>query len=260
MKRSWITIDTLREINLDGVEAVAADVDHTLFDFDRAHRAGIDAVRTTVDERLGRLLDGAFDLVLEGSRKIDRSSWERRGEFEEFLSELSAKQRVSKKQVKKWSRESWIQVISDRENMGLTMGDVVKARDAYWRTLAISGSIYRDVGTLLGRMIEREIPLILMTASDSVLRPCSEGFTYDPEYAASYKRERLERMRIPHAGVVIGDPHDKPSAEFYDLVDQAVYDAGAANVARAVAVGDSPRGDVEVPATRGYRAYHLNRS
>ena len=45
MKRSWVTIDTLREINLDGVEAVAADVDHTLFDFDLAHRAGIDAVR-----------------------------------------------------------------------------------------------------------------------------------------------------------------------------------------------------------------------
>ena len=259
MKRSWVTIDTLREINLDGVEAVAADVDHTLFDFDLAHRAGIDAVRKTIDARLAELLSRTFDLVLEGSRRIDHATWERRAEFEKLLSAVARKQDVPERQAKKWSRESWIQVISDREKMGLTVSDVVKARDAYWRTLAISGSIYRDVGTLLGRMQHRGIPLVLMTASDSVLRPDRTGFTYDPEYAASYKRDRLERMRIPYADVVIGDPHDKPSKEFYDMVDQAVYDAGAANVARAVSVGDSPRGDVEVPAKRGYRAYHLDR-
>lgn len=259
MKRSWVTIDTLREINLDGVEAVAADVDHTLFDFDRAHRAGVDAVRKEIDARLGELLSSTFDLVLEGSRRIDRATWERRAEFEELLCDISAAQGVTRREAKRWSRETWMQVISDRERMGLTVPDIVQARDAYWRTLSVSGGVYRDVGTLLGRMREREIPLVLMTASDSVLRPEGNHFAYDPEYAASYKRERLERMRIPHAGVVIGDPHDKPSPEFFDMVDEAVYAAGAANVGRAVAVGDSPRGDVQIPAQRGYRAYHIRR-
>ena len=82
---------------------------------------------------------------------------------------------------------------------------------------------------------------------------------YDPAFAARKKTERLDRLGIPYASVVIGDPHDKPSDAFYDLVDAAVLAAGADNVGRAIAVGDSPRGDVAVPHKRGYRAYHLER-
>lgn len=259
MSPTWTTIEDLHDINLEGVEVVAADVDFTLFTFGVAHAAAINAVRSAIDRCLGDALQETFDMILEGSRRIDHSTWELRGMYEELLSAMTEKQGVAPAEVKVWSRETQIQVLSDRERLGFTIDDIVRTRDVFWGALASSGGLYPDVETFLQRLESMQIPLVLMTASDSVMRPTDGGFVYDPAYAREYKTRRLDAMGLSYASVVIGDPHDKPSDAFFDLVDQAVKNAGAKNVGRAVAVGDSPKGDVETPAARGYKAYHLNR-
>ena len=43
------------------------------------------------------------------------------------------------------------------------------------------------------------------------------------------------------------------------FVSEGMIDRVIAGLGRAIAVGDSPRGDVAVPHKRGYRAYHLER-
>lgn len=262
MMKPWSTVHSLEELPLDGVEAVAADVDHTLFDFDPAHAAAIDAVRTTVDARLGAALAQTFDLVLAGSRIPDGEVWDRRNEFNALLKEIAGLQPwADPKRPRKWSRETWMQIANERMRLGLRPEDIRDASRLYWQTLGGSGGIYPDAQAFLRRLAKDDVPLVLMTASDSTLALHGDGFVYDPAYARAMKLDRLGRMDLPAlpASVIIGDPHDKPSKEFYDQVDEAAHAAGAANVGRVIAVGDSIRGDVQIPAERGYRAYHLDR-
>jgi FMN phosphatase YigB (HAD superfamily) len=260
MRHDWSTVGSLDEVNLDGVEAVAADVDHTLFDFDPAHEAAVKAVSAEISARLGAALGTMFDLVLEGSRVPDDAPWDRRAEFNALLAAIAGFQPwADPRHPRKWARPSWIQVINERERLGMNTDDIAHASDRYWDVLAMSGGLYRDVRGFLKRLEKRGIPLVLMTASDSVLLPKDGGFAYDPDHARRKKLARLDRLGIPYASAVVGDPHDKPSARFYDRLDDAVYAAGAATVGRAVAIGDSLRGDVQPPAERGYRACHLRR-
>lgn len=256
----WVTVGSLASVNLEGVEAVAADVDHTLFDFDPAHEAAVKAVRSRIDKRLGESLGAVFELMLAGSRLPADRAWDRREEFDAMIRRIAEFQPwADPAHPRKWSRESWMQVINDRDALGMAPSDIARASETYWKTLGSSGGIYPDARTFLRRLKERRIPLVLMTASDSMLKMENGEFVYDAAFARRKKTERLALMDIPHASAVIGDPHDKPSAAFYDQVDEAVYSVGADNVGRAVSVGDSLRGDVEVPAERGYRAYHLDR-
>lgn len=260
MANAWRNIGSLEDIPLDDVQAVAADVDHTVYDFGPAHAAAVAAVGRLIDRRAGEALRRAFDLVLEGTRRIEHKTWELRDEYAGLLSSIAAKQGVDPAGAKKWSRETWLQVASDRDGWGFTQGDVVEARDLYWDVLGSSGGLYPDAETFLWRLRQGDTPLVLMTASDSVLRPTDEGgFSYDAEYAKGYKLDRLGSMGIDAAEIVVGDPHDKPSTEFFDLVDEAVRRAGARRIDRVVAVGDSPKGDVKVPSERGYRSYLIER-
>lgn len=263
MTHPWSTIERLTDINLDGVEAVAADVDHTVFDFDTAHAAAIEAVGRKFTARLGAALGETFDLVLAGSRTPDAQAWDRRPEFDAMLNEIAGFEPESgAARVRKWSRERWMQVINKREKLGMRPEDIRDASRHYWHTLGGSGGIYPDADAFMRRLAKNDVPLVLMTASDGALKLCGDEFVYVPEYAKAMKVDRLQQMEWPvsPAGVVIGDPHDKPSKEFYDLVEDAVLKAGAANVGRAVSVGDSLKGDVEVPVERGYRAYHIARN
>lgn len=260
MDKNWTTIGSLEDIPLDDVTVVAADVDHTLFDFDLGHAAAVDEIRSAFSVRLGDALEDMFQLVLQGSRVPEGEAWNERQDFAALMTEIAAFQPwTDPEHPRKWARASWMQVINEREKLGMTAADIARASDAYWKTLGSSGGIYPDARMFLRRLDLRRIPLVLMTASDSVLKQDGENFVYNDVFSYRAKMRRLGLLDIAYTHAVVGELHDKPSPEFYDMVDDAVYHAGGTDFTRAIAVGDSLRGDVLPPAERGYRAFHLKR-
>lgn len=259
MAPSWQVVGSLEEVRLDGIEAVAADVDYTLVDFGAGHQAAIGALAAEYGNPLAREVDASFALVLEAGRRLDDERWEARGRYLELLAGMAAKTPPNEG-VKQWSRERWIELASDRLGLGLGPVDVTLARDLYWRTLGAGLAIYPDADIFLQRVRERRLPLVLMTASDSVLRLAGAGFAYDPAFAAEYKRRRLALLPIVASEMVVGDPHDKPSAAFFDAVDAAVRAHTQAPFGKILAVGDSPKSDLAGPVARGYQGVHINRA
>lgn len=78
-------------------------------------------------------------------------------------------------------------------------------------------------------------------------------FVYEPIYSEKLKRERIELLRekgLNFRFVVIGDPLDKPSVEFFQkAIDSAQQDLKLErfDYSKAVVVGDSIKGDIETP-------------
>lgn len=104
---NWKTIASLTDISLDGVEAVAADIDYTLVDFDPAHQAGIDALAKLYGLNLAQLVESYFRLILEGFRKPESEPWSQRNNFENLLAQMKDKQIIDETHhFKVWSREA----------------------------------------------------------------------------------------------------------------------------------------------------------
>ncbi len=258
MAPAWSVVGSLEDIPLDGAEAVAADVDYTLVDFGRGHRAAIAALACAYGEAFAQLVNESFALTLEAGRRLDDERWEARDRYAALLAAARAKTPAGEG-LKHWSRERWIEIASDQLGLGFNHGETARARDLYWESLSREARVYPDAEVFLRRLADRKLPLVLMTASDSVLRQTEAGFAYDPAFAAAYKRRRLSLLPILADEAVIGDPHDKPSAAFFDLVDAAVRRQSMAPFERVLAVGDSPKSDLAVPVERGYRGYHIDR-
>ena len=178
MEHPWITVGSLEDISLDEVDAVAADIDHTLVDFDRAHEKAIAALSEMFGARFANMVHGYFSLILEGSRRIESDIWDRRTEYESLIARIAEKQNPTGVYgMKKWSRETWIDLANDELPLTLGSADIQAARDTYWRTLGTSAVLYPDAVDFLKRLDQQGIPLVLMTASDSVLElHPEEGF------------------------------------------------------------------------------------
>lgn len=256
----WTVVGSLDEISLEGVEGVVSDLDYTLTDFGVGHAKAIEDMRTKHGDRFANAIGETFDLVLEASRRIDQHAWERRGEYRSLLGRMADRQGCSDTHVRKWSRETWIEIARDRLKLNLSHKDVEKARDAYWKDVGEGSPMYPDAERFEARMRERQIPLIIMTASDSVLSGVKgEGFRYDADFARKYKEQRLATLPFRPLHSIIGDPHDKPHPYFFNQVDAAVARAGLREHSRVLAIGDSPGSDLEIPAQRGYVTYHIKR-
>ncbi len=259
MTPSWSTVSSLEEIALDGVEAVVADVDYTLVDFGRGHRAAIAALTQAYGDAFAMAIHESFTLTLEAGRRLDDERWEARDRYRALLEAAWAKTPTGQ-ELKHWSRERWMEIASDRLDLCFDANETARARDLYWQSLGREAVVYPDAEKFLKRLRERGLPLVLMTASDSVLRQTDHGFTYDPVFAAGYKRRRLALLPILADEIVVGDPHDKPSEEFFRLVDEAVRAHTQAPYHRVMAVGDSPKSDLVAPVLRGYHGVHIDRA
>lgn len=259
MSLPWRVIGSLDDLSLDGIDAVAADVDYTLMDFGYAHEQAMSELERSFGTQLRRWMDGAFQLVLDGSRKLDSEPWEARDAYRDFLARMKLRQGPDAP-FKKWSRDTWLECANEELNLGLGLEDIERARNTYWHTLRDASVLYPDAAAFASTLAERNIPLVLMTASDSVMRMYPGiGFRYEAEFARSCKADRLIVLPLHAADIIIGDPVDKPQPAFFDFVDEAMKELGFSDTSRLVAVGDSPRSDIEVPAQRGYQAYHIKR-
>lgn len=250
------------KVKLADFSAVVSDIDYTLVDFDRGHRAAIKALAQIFGRHLASEVNWMFHLVLEGLRGAEDVNWQERVAFQEALSQMQQLQAQSLTTygLKPWSRESWLILTARKLQIGLTPEQVEAGRDLYWNTLSENIVLYEDAKAFFESIKQAGIPLLLMTSSDSICRVAEDcSVLYDPVYSEQYKMRRLERLPLSYQKMVIGDPIDKPDPRFFDKVFQAVAQYGDFPMEKILVIGDSERSDLQEPRRRGCATHLVTR-
>jgi FMN phosphatase YigB (HAD superfamily) len=151
-------------------------------------------------------------------------------------------------------------LVAKKLHIVLSPEQVEAGRDLYWNTLGENVALYEDTQAFLKALQQADIPLILMTSSDSICRVAADyTVLYDPMYSEQYKMRRLERLPLSYQALVVGDPIDKPDPKFFDKVFQKVAQYGNFPMERILVIGDSDRSDLQEPRRRGYRTLLVTR-
>lgn len=250
------------KVNPAGFSVVVSDIDYTLVDFGRGHRAAIEALASIFGRHFADEVSRIFHLVLEGLRRVEDTDWEERRAFQDVMDQIKRLQApwLETYGIKPWSREAWIIIVAQQSQMTLTPQQVEEGRDVYWQALSDNTMLYDDTREFLASLQETGIPLVLMTSSDSICRVATDyTIKYDPVYSEQYKRKRLKRLPLQYQALVIGDPIDKPDPRFFDKVFQAVAGLGNFPADNILVVGDSERSDLQEPRQRGCRTLLITR-
>jgi len=251
------------KVNLANVCLVVSDIDYTLVDFGKGHRAAIKALASLFGSHLADEVDKIFHLMLEGHRRARDADWEERQAFQIVIDQIKRLQALllATYGVKPWSREAWIIIVAQHLQLSLTPQQIEEGRDAYWRALSRNATLYDDTHEFLEDLQEAGIPLVLMTSSDSICRVTEDhSVMYDPIYSEQYKRKRLKRLPLRYQKLVIGDPIDKPDPRFFDKVFQAIAGLGNFPTDKILVVGDSERSDLQEPRQRGCKTLLVTRN
>jgi len=250
-------------MDLADVSVVVSDIDYTLVDFGRGHRAAIETLASIFGRHFADEVSRIFHLVLAGLRRAEETSWEERQAFQEVMDQIKRLQApwLETYGIKPWSREAWIIIAAEQLQTTLTPQQVEVGRDAYWHALSDNATLYADSHEFLKSIQESGVPLVLMTSSDSICRVTEDhSVRYDPMYSEQYKRRRLKRLPLEYQALVIGDPIDKPDPRFFDKVFQAVAEFGNFPMDKILVVGDSERSDLQEPRRRGCRTLLVTRN
>jgi len=240
--------------DLADFSVVVSDIDYTLVDFGKGHQVAVEALAGILGRHLADEVNRIFHLVLEGLRRTEDTDWPERSAFQVLMDQIKRLQApyLEMYGIKPWSRESWIIIAAEHLQLPFTPQQVEAGRDTYWHTLSSNIAIYDDAQEFLANLRKAEIPLILMTSSDSVCRVETDyTVKYVPTYSEQYKRRRLKRLPLQYQALAIGDPIDKPDSRFFDKVFQAVAEFGNFPMHKILVVGDSERNDLQEPRRRG---------
>lgn len=251
------------EKSLDKFKVAICDIDYTLVDFAPAHEAGIKAIAEDMGEEFAGEVANYFDITLVGHRLKSGHDWEERSTFDE-LTERTKKLHEGFTQThghKVWSRETWIIIAAEKLGVSIDRSKVVQLRDAYWDALTVNSKVYADAKEFLDDVRKRNVALVLMTGSDSILKINDDlSVSYDPEFSSNYKRKRIEKLNFNTRGIVIGDPIDKPDPRYFDKLFVEVSGLSNAQRDEILVVGDSQRNDLDVPAGLGYPTLLIDRN
>lgn len=104
------------KVNLADFSVVVSDIDYTLVDFGRGHRAAIEALASIFGRYLADEVSRIFHLVLEGLRRVEDTAWEERQAFQEVMDQIKRLQAplLETYGVKPWSREAWIIIAAEQ--------------------------------------------------------------------------------------------------------------------------------------------------
>ena len=250
------------KVNFADFSAVVSDIDYTLVDFGKGHRAGIEALAQLAGRQFADEINRIFYLVLEGLRRGENVDWDEKPAFQEVIGKIQQLQAplLTTYGLKPWSRESWMILVAKKLQMVLAPEQVEVGRDLYWKTLSENIVLYEDAQVFLEAIRQVEIPLILMTSSDSICRVAEDySVLYDPTYSEQYKMRRLERLPLSYQELVVGDPIDKPDSRFFDKVFQTVAQYGDFPMKKILVIGDSEKSDLQEPRRRGCRTLLVTR-
>src|SRR5450759_5035642 len=188
-------------INVADFSIIVSDIDYTLVDFGKGHRAAIEALAQLAGRQFADEINRMFYLVLEGLRRGDAFAWNERSAFQEVMGQIQQLQApmLNMYGLKPWSRESWMILAAKKLDLVLTLEQVEAGRDLYWNTLSENIDLYEDVRGFLDALQQAGIPLILMTSSDSICRVTENGSVlYDPTYSEQYKQRRLKHLPLSY--------------------------------------------------------------
>lgn len=155
--------------------------------------------------------------------------------------------------IRKWSREVFLKIAADDNEILLKPKTLYRAIDAYWNKVSELSTPINGVLTLFNEIKEHKKPIYLITGSDARLKIDDDGlFYYDPTYSESFKAKRIEKLKdkgLSFNKVSIGDPQDKPSLDFFEKgLKIAQDDLGyRINTKNIIMFGDSYEADLKTP-------------
>ncbi|HRZ34035.1 MAG TPA: HAD family hydrolase [Candidatus Moranbacteria bacterium] len=244
------------------------DIDDTLSDTSDVSSDATEGIRRVFKNKYGddtalavkNQVNAYYNLMLSGYRVKNEKGWESvEGGKEAFQNLLQTVEKFQPSIVKefgamkKWSREIFVKMASDRLGISVTPELVHEAVDAYWVELSRITSAYPDAVELIKEIKIHNRPIYLLTSSDARLKMQPDGkFIYDPVYSEALKRERIELLRekgIDFNILSIGDPEDKPHRDFFEkAIKKASEEYGSSiDLSNSIMVGDSFSGDLQTP-------------
>lgn len=248
-------------LRLKQYAVVAADIDYTLVDIGDAHTRGVTAIGRTLGTPIAKGVDHIYRTMLAGKRHPDTAEYPEKEDYRILRSELG-RLSIDVNQLSDhglaWSRELFIIVAARRLAVAVTPDNLKMGRDAYWNEFG-SPEPYTDALQFILRLQQQGTRLVLMTASDCVLKIINGDATYEPKFSRSYKMRRLRRLGFAYDEIVIGDPHDKPSKQYFDTVVETASRVTEIEAPNVLFVGDSFANDLAIPNARGYDTVHIVR-
>jgi len=262
MKSSQIP-QSLRDALRGANTAWIFDVDDTITDTRAMHHEAVEPVAQALSQYLPAELARAtanrfgdiFDHLLarhQQQRGVTSGS--------ESASQLEERARSHQQEILKvwgtarlFSREVLLQIALEDCGGNLNPRQLRSCTDAYWDFLSSNPILFPDAVQLIQELAHRNISVYLMTSSDAHYNAQTNGqFTYSPEDSRSKKNRRLKKLRehgIQYVRAFVGDPVDKPTEEFFQLVFAGVSDDLRQDLddSPIVVVGDSYKSDIETP-------------
>lgn len=245
-----------------------SDIDDTLINTAGATQEASDGIRKVFEARFGAEkanqvqihFNNIFNLMLAGLRNKTDLDWEKvqggRKSYDELWKQIENYQLEIKEKyglVKKFSREVFIKIATDRIGLSASSELISEAADAYWVGISELAEVYPGVLGLIQEIREHNRPLYLVTSSDARFKLKDSGqFEYNPKESEDFKRERIQLLRnrgIDFNLVSIGDPEDKPHIDFFQkAIKVAEDDLGSKiDLGNAIIMGDSFPADLQTP-------------
>jgi FMN phosphatase YigB (HAD superfamily) len=244
--RELITINSLASVPQmpiwGTVEVLFLDVDYTVLDFDKGHKAGIQAISEMLGEPIGNEVSRIFYKVLKTKSGLLTAD----AEYQQILDDSDG--RI-------WSRERLIQIALNNLKLELSPNMVIDGSDTYWHHLGLNSGLYSDATLLLDNAKAGRKNIVWVTDSDHHLEYDSKllKYTYDPIISRVKKEYRLKTLINRYPGdLFIGDPVGKPK------MWSEVFSRVSFNVETSVAIGDG-NNDVVPLVERGGRGFLINR-
>src|SRR5437016_1516168 len=73
-----------KKSELESFSLIVSDIDYTILDFEKGHKAGVNALSKSLGNPFGLAVDEMFHLMIQGYRKRETELWDRREEFNQI--------------------------------------------------------------------------------------------------------------------------------------------------------------------------------
>lgn len=247
-----------------------ADIDDTLIDTVKKHEVASDSIAGVLKPLVGeekaeevakrfaetfQLLVTFHQSMVDDEVEIAEDARKLREELQVRIDECQQEIKQQWGMAKKFSREVLLKLVGEDCGVSLAPEQIKECADSYWHRLESHTICFDDARKLTEDIARVGCPLYLITSSDARLALKENGqFEYEPESSRRFKMARIEKLRargLYYRKAFIGDPVDKPTPEFFEMVYRGVErDLGRQlNPEHIVVLGDSYASDLHVPVS-----------
>lgn len=248
-----------------------ADIDDTLIDTVKTHKVASNSIAEVLKppvgegkaEEIAKRFAEIFQLLVTFHQSTADEEAELaegiRKQREELQLRIDGCQQEIKQRwgmTKKLSREVLLKLAGEDCGVSLAAEQIKECADSYWQNLESHTICFEDARRLTEDIARVGCPLYLITSSDARLALKENGqFEYNPESSRRFKMSRVEKLRgrgLYYRNVFIGDPVDKPTPEFFEMVYSGVERELRRQLKseHIIILGDSYEADLQVPISK----------